>query len=106
MSNSKGIPEIPDLEYPKVGVEHKEHKKRTVRPWDILNKNIEKVADDIKNERLSICLECPRLIKATKQCKECGCFMDLKTRLFEADCPLGKWGPVRVDRNNFDYRKA
>lgn len=98
------LPELPELIYPKVEDETK--KPRKVRPWDIFNKNVEKVSDVIKDERLAICLECPRLIKATKQCKECGCFMDVKAKLFDADCPLGKWGPVEVDKNKFDFRKA
>lgn len=97
------LPEVPELIYPRV--DNALDKKRQVRPWDIFNKNVAKVADEVKDQRLAICLECPRLIKATKQCKECGCFMDVKARLFDADCPLGKWGPVRVDRNKFDYKK-
>jgi len=41
--------------------------------------------------RYALCLECPELILATKQCKKCGCFMALKTKLEPATCPLGKW---------------
>lgn len=41
--------------------------------------------------RLQICRECPRLFKPTMQCKECGCFMRIKTRLKSASCPIGKW---------------
>ncbi len=41
--------------------------------------------------RYAICKECPQLIKATKTCKECGCFMVAKTKLEKATCPLGKW---------------
>lgn len=41
--------------------------------------------------RLQICKECPRLFKPTMQCKECGCFMRIKTRLKSASCPIGKW---------------
>lgn len=101
------LPEVPELIYPNPNDNNaKKQDKRQVRPWDIFNKNVAKVADDIKDKRLAICLECPRLIKATKQCKECGCFMDVKARLFDADCPLGKWGPVIVDRNKFDYKKG
>lgn len=60
------------------------------RPWDLLNKN-NLLKDQTPNERLSICLECPKLIKLTTQCKECGCFMTAKTKLINATCPLGKW---------------
>lgn len=41
--------------------------------------------------RLKICRECPSLFKPTMQCKECGCFMRIKTRLKSASCPIGKW---------------
>jgi len=27
----------------------------------------------------------------SKQCKKCGCFMAIKTKLQAATCPLGKW---------------
>jgi len=42
-------------------------------------------------KRIDICEACPSLFKATKQCKECGCFMNLKTKLTQAVCPIGKW---------------
>lgn len=41
--------------------------------------------------RIDICLECPRLLKLTKQCKECGCFIKAKARLESSVCPIGKW---------------
>ncbi len=64
--------------------------KNNVTPLDLLNKNnyIEKVESD---KRMEICLGCPELIQLTKTCKECGCFMKVKTRLAEARCPIGKW---------------
>lgn len=43
-------------------------------------------------ERWNICMACDRLIKATRQCKECGCFMKIKVRLKGSSCPLDKWG--------------
>lgn len=63
----------------------------TTRPWDIINPNIQKADDELASRRLDICLGCDRLIKVTKQCKECGCFMALKVKLKEAVCPLNKW---------------
>jgi len=70
-----------------------EYKKKlgTTRPWDILNPNIEWSEESIAKQRLDICFDCDRLIKVTSQCKECGCFMKLKTKLQEARCPLSKW---------------
>lgn len=61
------------------------------KPWDLLNPTEEKVDKETQKNRYILCLKCPSLIKETKICKECGCFMKLKTRLQKASCPLGKW---------------
>jgi hypothetical protein len=70
-----------------------EYKKKLgqTRPWDIVNPNAEYVPEEEAKRRLSFCETCPSLIKFTHQCKECGCFMKLKTKLSKAECPLGKW---------------
>lgn len=69
--------------------------KRPVRPWDLLrskkSEQGERATEEERNSRLSICKECPRYVKATSQCLECGCIMKLKTKLSAATCPLGKW---------------
>lgn len=69
---------------------------RPARPWDIFNKNIEKLQGPIAKGRLDICMSCPELISVTHQCKICKCFMDVKTKLPNASCPLGKWGQIKV----------
>ena len=69
---------------------------REVRPWDIFNKNVERASYKISQQRLSICKECPMFISFTHQCKMCGCFMDVKTRLHEANCPMGKWDKINI----------
>lgn len=61
------------------------------RPWDILNPNTEYVPEEEANRRYDICNSCPELIDLTKQCKQCGCFMAMKTKLSKASCPLKKW---------------
>jgi hypothetical protein len=61
------------------------------RPWDLINPNTEWATDEVAKQRYSICQGCPELIKLTKQCKKCGCFMVSKTKLQTAVCPLGKW---------------
>ena len=70
-----------------------EYKKKlgVTRPWDLLNPNKEVTDEAVSSARLDICELCPRLIKTTHQCKECGCFMKLKVKLESAVCPLGKW---------------
>ena len=62
----------------------------TTRPWDVL-KVANYATEEESQNRWSICEECPRLLKATGQCKECGCFMKLKVKLKEAVCPIEKW---------------
>jgi hypothetical protein len=70
--------------------EYKEKQGKS-RPWDLLNPNIENVSDNERDRRYDLCIDCPEFIRLTKQCKQCGCFMNLKTRLSNASCPLGKW---------------
>jgi hypothetical protein len=65
--------------------------KNGVTPMDLLNPKSERADESLSNERFSICKACPELIKLTSQCKKCGCFMNLKTTLKIAKCPLGKW---------------
>jgi hypothetical protein len=69
---------------------------KKARPWDIFNKNIEKVETVIAKERMAICNACPELLP-TGNCKKCGCFMSLKTKLPHAFCPLNKWDKVSVN---------
>lgn len=66
------------------------------KPWHIIFKKTDDVSFDVYQERMSICSSCPELIKLTKQCRKCGCFMEAKTKLGNAECPLGKWGQVKV----------
>lgn len=76
-----------------MGSAWQEYKKKLgeTRPWDVVNPVAEKATDEEADRRYAICEECPRLLKLTKQCKECGCFMNLKTKLQHATCPIGKW---------------
>lgn len=69
---------------------------RKVRPWDMFNKNMERVMPIIQEKRMLICKSCPEFIRLTHQCKKCGCLMDAKTKLSEATCPLNKWGKVNL----------
>lgn len=41
--------------------------------------------------RLEICRSCDYYIKDSQRCSLCGCFMNFKTRLTQASCPIGKW---------------
>jgi len=70
---------------------------KPVRPWDMFNKNIERVMPIIQEKRMSICKSCPEYIRFTHQCKKCGCLMHAKTKLADATCPLDKWGKANVN---------
>ena len=66
-----------------------------VRPWDLLNPKIGRVDEETFKYRYeNHCLNCPSLIKASKTCKKCGCFMTEKAKRPHASCPLGKWGAI------------
>lgn len=53
----------------------------------------------LSKERISICLSCDRLLNSIpgqellglENCKECGCFIRIKSKLENQKCPLGKW---------------
>jgi hypothetical protein len=68
---------------------------RPARPWDLFNKNLGRVSEEVGATRMDICKACPELLP-TGNCKECGCFMSAKTKLPNASCPLGKWDVVRI----------
>jgi hypothetical protein len=62
-----------------------------VGPWDLLNPNAPRTPEGLAAARLEICQSCEWLRPKTQTCKKCGCFMQLKTQLEQATCPLGKW---------------
>jgi hypothetical protein len=41
--------------------------------------------------RLDICKACPELRGPFNNCRQCGCFMNIKVRIYSSTCPLGKW---------------
>ena len=41
--------------------------------------------------RRKICKVCPYLLKATGNCKKCGCFYENKTEYLNEYCDMGKW---------------
>ena len=54
------------------------------------------VPEEVKQQRLDTCLNCPKLIELTKQCGECLCFVNYKTSLRQEKCPLEKWTEYKV----------
>jgi len=46
---------------------------------------------DLYKERISICKSCEHYSKLTMQCKVCKCFMFVKAKIVDTNCPLEKW---------------
>ena len=46
---------------------------------------------EIAVKRYEICKICPQFESTLARCKECGCFMKLKTKLKDSTCPINKW---------------
>jgi hypothetical protein len=59
--------------------------------WDAVTGRAEEAPPEVADARYEICKACPELINLTKQCKKCGCFMALKTKVNNVTCPIGKW---------------
>jgi len=47
--------------------------------------------DELARERMKVCEQCPSFKRLARQCALCGCFLDLKTKLVAASCPIEKW---------------
>lgn len=45
----------------------------------------------LSDERLSICGQCEYLEHKRMKCTKCGCYMEFKSLLPGAECPIGKW---------------
>lgn len=63
---------------------------------------IEKVDDETRDKRLETCMGCRFLNKASRKCRGCGCYVDVKAATKEnrnpeklryeiTHCPKGKW---------------
>jgi Zn finger protein HypA/HybF involved in hydrogenase expression len=42
-------------------------------------------------ERMNICRGCEFYIAKEEKCQKCGCYMNAKTKLKTAKCPIEKW---------------
>lgn len=50
-----------------------------------------KVSKDIQKERMEICYKCPFYNKENNTCNDCGCYLPLKTKWKDQECPQKKW---------------
>jgi hypothetical protein len=46
---------------------------------------------ELAEERLKLCEGCENFKPLARQCNLCGCFMDVKSKLLEAQCPIELW---------------
>ena len=44
------------------------------------------------DRRYKLCKDCKNFRKLTRTCSICNCIMYAKTKLENAECPIGKWG--------------
>ncbi len=49
------------------------------------------VSDEVHNHRMNICGGCEFFIKENKRCSKCGCFMHVKSKFSQTNCPVDKW---------------
>lgn len=58
-----------------------------------ISNGLTNVSKEKKQERLSICHSCEFYNSTLSQCKQCGCFLEIKTLWASEKCPIDKWGP-------------
>ena len=49
----------------------------------------DRASEDVRSDRLRVCLTCDRLSEAT--CLACGCYVELRAALKSGSCPQKKW---------------
>lgn len=59
--------------------------------FDLFDPNSPRSDRGLIEYRLKICNSCAAFRKNTKRCSKCGCFMNFKSTLKQAKCPIGKW---------------
>jgi hypothetical protein len=64
---------------------------KDVKFTDLFDPNKPRSDKALIEQRLAICNVCPAFKKNTKRCGYCGCFMQLKSTLQQAKCPVDKW---------------
>lgn len=62
-----------------------------VRFSDLFDPSQPRSDKELIESRLKICNTCEWFNKRLVKCRQCGCFMKLKSTLKQAECPIGKW---------------
>ena len=50
------------------------------------------VSDETKQNRTNICKKCKHYDESSDTCRQCGCYLSVKTSWASESCPVGKWG--------------
>jgi tRNA(Ile2) C34 agmatinyltransferase TiaS len=55
--------------------------------------NKQDISKSLKARRTDICKTCPHshYLLGRFRCKKCGCFIEIKSRVKKAKCPIGLW---------------
>ena len=77
-----------------------ENEKLDLRGISTRIKNVLLHDQEIIDKRWDECQKCEFLLKPTNNCKKCGCFMAVKSKIATASCPIGKWNA------EFDFIKG
>lgn len=57
----------------------------------VINGIVPLSSEELAEERMKVCDVCPHLKKMLTQCELCSCFLELKTKVLSARCPIEKW---------------
>jgi len=87
-----GMPEVhPETGIPTGNIWSKKY-------YDFIRPDLDEIYDKHRPQaakNIEVCYTCDSWIASQRRCKECGCFMDLKTiawKIFNKNpCPLNKW---------------
>ena len=54
------------------------------------------VNGNMQEERMNICRSCDQFDEQSIRCKDCKCFLEVKSRMATEVCPLNKWPSVNL----------
>lgn len=75
----------------------KSHIMAKTSPIDFWKTRHNQASRQTRRLRAVICNACPHYHPTTTQCGICGCIMAMKSRIPQAECPIGSWGPETPD---------
>jgi hypothetical protein len=58
---------------------------------DVVQGNSIFVSEEKRKKRENDCLECSKFNKESKRCHLCGCYMEVKWKFEQSECPISIW---------------